>query len=200
MNKQTIFTGKNILQSHNEALQPIALYDLFEMIRGNQDLIDETSRIRKVAKMDMTAYQRVKTRLPYFCCATFSNGIRKSEYFTGISCFVIDIDKLNPEKMESVKQELMQDPRVKMLFISPGGKGIKAVFELAAECNSLKDYSDFYKTFSYHLTETYRLQGFLDNSTCDATRVTFLCHDPDAFYNTLNEAINLQDYKYLSTR
>ena len=194
MNKPTVFIGKNILQSHVDVLQPLFLYDLCEMVRGNQDLMDETDRIRKVARMDMTAYQRVKTRLPYFCCATFSNGIRKSENFTGITCFVIDIDKLNPEKMESLKQELRQDTRVKMLYVSPGGKGIKAVFELAAECCSLKDYSDFYKTFAYHLSETYHLQDFLDASTCDATRVTFLCHDPDAFYNTLNEPVNLQDF------
>ena len=194
MNKTAIFTGKNILQSHTEVLKPQALYDIYEIIRGDQDLIDETNRIRKVAQMDMTAYQRVKTRLPYFFCAAFSNGIRKSENFMGISCFVIDIDKINPEKMESVKQELMQDPRVKMMFVSPGGKGTKAVFELAAECSSLKDYSDFYKTFAYHLMETYRLQGFLDASTCDATRATFLCHDPGAYFNTLNEAINIHDF------
>jgi hypothetical protein len=156
--------------------------------------MEETNRIRKVAQMDMTAYQRVKTRLPYFCCAKFSNGIRRSENFTGISCFVIDIDKLTNDRINILRQELMQDPRVKMLFISPSGQGIKAVFELAAECTSLKDYSDFYKTFAYHLTETYKLQEFLDTSTCDATRVTFLCHDAEVFYNSLNEPVNLQDF------
>jgi hypothetical protein len=194
MNKPEIFTGNNIQQSHIEELQPQGLFELYERIRGDQGLREEVCRLRKVAAMDKSAYQRVKTRLPYFCCALFDKGIRKSENFRSITCFVMDIDKIDSEKIESVKGELRRDPRVKMMFVSPGGHGLKVVFELSGPCTSLKEFSDFYKTFSYHLMEQYSLQSFLDTSTCDATRVCFMSYDEDASYNSMNEQVNLRHF------
>lgn len=194
MNKPVVFTGNNVLQSHVEILQPVELYALYERIRGDQDLKSETERLRKVALMDKAAYQRVKTRLPYFCCAKFENGLRKGDQFESVTCFVMDIDKLEASMMASLKSELCQDPRAKMLFVSPGGQGIKVVFELAEPCSSLKDYSDFYRTFAFHIAETYKIQQYLDTSTCDATRVTFLCHDEGAWYNTMNQQVRLHDF------
>jgi len=194
MNKPIVFTGSQVQQSHVEVLQPVGLFTLYERIKGDQQLCGEIVRLRKVAMMDRTAYQRVKTRLPYFCCATFENGIRKGDQFRSIACFVIDIDKLKSEMMGPLKSELCQDPRVKMMFVSPGGLGIKLVFELSGPCSSLKEYSDFYKTFAWHLSETYKLQQYLDTTTCDATRVTFLSYDEDAYYNTMNLPVNIRDF------
>jgi hypothetical protein len=194
MNAPVVFTGNTIQQSHTEALTAIALNDLCDRIRSEESLKTEIERLRKVAAMDYTAYQRVKTRLPYFCCAEFGNGIRKSDNFVSITCFVIDLDKLPDDRMAEIRADLSGDPRVIMLFTSPGGHGLKVVFELAEPCRSLKDYSDFYKTFAYHLSETYRLGDFLDKSTSDATRVSFLSHDPDIVYNVLNEPVVMAHY------
>jgi hypothetical protein len=194
MNKPIVFIGNQIQQSHTEVLQPVDLYSLYKRIKGDEELSSEIARLRKVALMDRKAYQRVKTRLPYFCCASFENGIRRGVHFKSISCFVIDIDKLPMELMAHFKRELQSDPRVKMMFVSPGGQGIKLIFELSAPCKSLKEYSDFYRTFAFHLSETYHLSQYLDTSTCDATRVTFLSYDEDAIYNTLNQPLNLRDF------
>jgi hypothetical protein len=194
MNAPVVFTGNTIQQSHTEVLTAIPLNGLFELIRSQESLKTEIERLRKVAAMDYTAYQRVKTRLPYFCCAEFGNGIRKSENFVAISCFVIDLDKVPGDRMSEIRADLCGDPRVIMLFTSPGGHGLKVVFELAEPCRSLKDYSDFYKTFAYHLSEMYHLGDFLDKSTSDATRVSFLSHDPDIFYNVLNEPVVMSHY------
>ena len=134
MNKRTVYTGKNILQSHIETLQPIDVHDLYETIRGNQELMDETSRIRKVARMDMTAYQRVKTRLPYFCCAVFSNGIRKSENFNesvnlqdflpGDIFQVHEGEKTEEEKPESEKKDGLPEHLYKDILkkLNPGAR------------------------------------------------------------------------------
>lgn len=189
MNAPVVFTGNTIQQSHTEALTAVPLNELCDRIRSDESLKTEIERLRKVAAMDITAYQRVKTRLPYFCCAEFGNGIRKSENFVSIPCFVIDLDKLPDDRIAEARADLCGDPRVIMLFTSPGGHGLKVVFELAEPCRSLKEYSDFYKTFAYHLSERYRLGEFLDRSTSDATRVSFLSHDPDIFYNVLNEPV-----------
>ena len=194
MNNPIIYTGNNIQQSHTEVLKPIGLFALYERIRGNLELREEVERLRKVAAIDKSAYQRVKTRLPYFCCSTFENGIRKGDQFQSVTCFVMDIDKLPYDQIDSMKSDLRNDPRVKMLFVSPGGQGIKVIFELTTACTSLKEYSDFYKTFSYHIMEAFKLQSYLDTTTCDATRVSFLSFDEDAYYNTMNEPVFLKDY------
>ncbi len=194
MNKQIIYTGDQIHQSNTEVLQAVTLYSVYERIRGDHALGEEIGRLRKIALMDKTAYQRVKTRLPYFCCAMFEGGIRKGDRFKSINCFVIDLDKLKAEAMDHLKDELRQDPRVKMMFVSPGGAGIKLIFELSTPCTALKEFSDFYKTFSYHIIETYKLQQYLDTSTCDATRVTFLSYDEEAYYNTMSMAVNMRDF------
>lgn len=189
MNATLVYTGTNVLQSNTEVLTAMPLHELAERIKSDPQLRDEVIRIRKIASMDQMAYQRVKTRLPYFCCGKFGNGIRKSEHFESISCFVVDLDKIPSERTEEIRQTFIADPRVMMLFTSPGAKGLKIVFELDHPCTSLKQYSDFYKAFAYHLQESYRLADCLDKSTSDATRVSFLSHDPELYYNPLNEPV-----------
>ncbi|MBL7112189.1 MAG: hypothetical protein ISS19_09640 [Bacteroidales bacterium] len=192
MTTVTVYKGQNVTQSRTEQLQPVDLYDIYSEIRNEEILKEEIRRLRKVAMVDLQAYNRVKTRLPYFCCASFDGNIRKGEHFRSIKVFVIDIDKVPDEdQLNSLKEEISHDPRVKMLFVSPGGRGLKIVMELLESCQSLKQFSDFYKTFVYQFAEWYKLTGLVDLTTCDATRVTFISHDESASFNALNEPVAL---------
>jgi len=195
MTANTVYRGTQITRSHLETMKETDLYDIYTEIREDEGLRDEIARIRKVAVVDKQAYARVKTRLPYFCFASFQDLIRKSDRFLRIQAFVIDIDHIpDDELMVKIREEISRDPRVKMLFTSPGGKGIKAVYELSEPCTSLRQYADFYKIFSYRFCEAYSLEGMLDFSTCDATRVTFLSSDPEAMFNSRNEPVNMHEY------
>ncbi len=143
------FTGKDIQNSHREPLSPKNFQQLMDEIKRNQQLKVETERIRKAAEIDKAAYDRLKTRLPYFCCAKFRENIRRGEHFVSIQAFILDLDKLkDTETVLQLKNILKADKRIALMYVSPGGKGLKVVMVLSQECTSLKDYSDFYKIFA----------------------------------------------------
>jgi hypothetical protein len=195
MENSIVYIGKNILQSQSDILTPMAVYSVYQRIREDQDLKEETQRLRKIAMVDQKAYTRVKTRLPFICCARFRNGIRNSMNFEAIQSFILDLDRIGtPEVLASIRDMMVKDPAVKLCYLSPGGKGLKLLFDLKEPCDSLKKFTDFYKTFSFRFAELYRLQDFVDFSTCDATRVSFLGHDPDVWYNSINEPVDMAVY------
>ena len=192
----TLLRGNSVLQTRTEVLTPVDPYTLYNEIKCNERLKQEVNRLRQVATLDQQAYTKLKTRLPYFCCAEYKNGIRITEDFVQIHYFVLDIDKL-PSKaiLQQHIERLKEDTRVLMLFVSPGGKGIKLLFKLQQPIVSLKAFTDFYKTFCYQLAEQYDLGAYIDTATCDATRVCFLGYDPEAHYFALAEEINPIDYQ-----
>lgn len=190
-----LFCGKNITQSKTDFLQPISLRDLVHEIKTSETLQHEITRLRKVATLDKQAYQRLKTRLPYFTGAQYREGIRHSENFEHISYFMVDLDHFpNKEILKEKRSELMNDERIQSLFISPGGMGLKLVLQLERPSNSLKAFSDFYKTFCFRFSEQYQLGNYLDSSTSDATRVCFLSYDPEVHFNPLALGIRMEDY------
>jgi len=193
MTKKNVFTGKNILQSHTDVLLPEEVFAVYNRIRDDVQLAEETDRLRKIAQVDVKAYARVKTRLPYLCCSEFRDGIRRSENFILSSFFILDLDKIPAEAtLQEIKARVIRDPAVILCYVSPGGKGLKLLFELKEPCTSLKEYSDFYKIFSYRFGEMYGLREYIDFSTCDATRVSFLSHDNEAWYEPLNEPVDFK--------
>lgn len=195
MTELVVYKGSNILQSHQEVLIPVSLKEICATIREDAVLQDEVMRLRKIAKVDQKAYARVKTRLPYFCCASFEEGIRNGANFKSISALIMDLDKFpGPEALQEARRQLIDDPRVKCLYISPGGLGLKIIFELTRALDSLKTFSDFYRIFTWQFAEQYHLQQCLDKSTLDATRVSFLSFDPDVHYNVLNHRIDPDEF------
>jgi translation elongation factor EF-1beta len=195
MTNSIIYSGANVTLSNQEILSAISFDELLGKIKSCNELKNEIDRLRKVYAVDKTAYNNVKKRLPYFCCASFSGNVRKSENFISIKHFVIDIDKIkNKEELEEIKSKLKNDLRLKMIFVSPSGHGLKAIYELSEPCTSLKQFSDFYKTFSHKLAEMMNLGNYIDFTTCDATRVCFFSHDSEAYFDFLNETIDINTY------
>lgn len=190
-----LYRGNQVTQSKNDVLQAISLRDLVYEIKESNVLKLEISRLRKVAGMDKQAYQRLKTRLPYFTGATYRGGIRHGEHFESISFFVLDLDHFpNKEVLLEKRKMLQADERIQALFVSPGGLGLKLVFQLETPSSSLKGFSDFYKTFCFRFSEQYQLGEYLDTATSDATRVCFLSYDPEVYFNPLALGIRTEDY------
>lgn len=190
-----LFRGQNIALSKTDLLKPFTLRDLVHEIKSSETLKQEICRLRKVATLDKQAYTRLKTRLPYFTGAQYRAGIRHSEHFEQISYFMIDLDHFpNKEILHEKRSLLIHDERIQTLFISPGGLELKLVFQLEHPLNSLKAFSDFYKTFCFRFSEQYHLGEYLDSSTSDATRVCFLSYDTEVHYNPLALGIRIEDY------
>ena len=190
----TLSSGISVM--NNAPMTALTMDALWQRLRHDAPLSEEISRLRKVKRLDATAYNRLKVALPFFCCATFSNGVRHSNSFVSVSAFVVDIDKYSGEvaHLETLRNRICSDERVALCFISPSGDGLKVVFTLSEPCVSLKEYSDFYKTFVADWAQKMDVSTFVDLRTTDATRACFLSHDALAFINPMSEPVVLEQY------
>lgn len=188
-----IYQAANLLDAA-AALEPVTVEALFHRLRDDATLRDDTTRLRRVRQLDASAYNRLKTRLPYFCCGRFRAGIRRSEHFEQIEAWVLDVDHYSHDEAElsALVARLQADERVALLFRSPGGDGVKLLFRLHEPCTDSKRFSDAYKAFAFAFGEQYGLGKHVDFRTSDVTRVCFLAHDPLAFINPMAEPIHWQ--------
>ena len=191
-----ISLGKNI-QSSSDELQRIAIIDLYNMLLfPDSEMMSTIRQLRIVRNLDKRQYSQQKRRLPYFVCAMFNPSFRAIANFAYTEYFVVDIDHLSEKNidLESLRQELQQDDRVVMLFMSPSEDGLKLLFRLSDRCYDAGLYSLFYKKFVKSFSEQYDLQQVVDAKTSDVSRACFLSHDKDAFYNENAQTIDLQQY------
>ena len=193
--KENFFTGKNILQSDIDTLEPLNLRELYDMMQDpGQQLIELSTHLMKIKSIDDSAYNRLKTKLPYFIGARFENNIRKTNNFIGIDWVIIDIDKCfnSLDKEMEMKDILRNDQRIALMYTSPSNEGLKLVFKLAEPITDSALYVNFYKAFTAELARHYKLEKYIDFKTSDVTRVSFLNADSDAF---INEEANCIDWR-----
>ncbi len=153
-------------------------------------------RLRHLKMIDVNQYRKMKTGLPYMVCAQFHPKVRRKENFLSTRRFLLDIDHLNEFDLDitSVKDALQKDPRVELLFTSPGGDGLKVLFKLVNKISDSAYYSIFYKSFCRQFAKEHRLGAAVDTKTNDVSRCCFVSFDPDAYYNVEPEEVNADDY------
>jgi len=187
------YLGNNILQSHVEKLQPVTIYEIFGKITNpDEDVKGLVEKLRRVRTIDRKAYDTVKKRLPYFTCSEFTDGLRKTENFVAAHGLVLDLDHCvcAEAAADELINKLKADARVMLLFVSPGGEGLKLVFRFQEPCPSAKTFSDFYKWFATSFARQYGLEQVIDFTTHDASRVCFLSYDADAYHNPDSEPLD----------
>ncbi|HMQ83993.1 MAG TPA: CRISPR-associated primase-polymerase type B [Saprospiraceae bacterium] len=176
--------GLQITQS-NDPLQKVSIERLVEAIRRPKvEFQQQIERLRMIRALDPRQYSRLKRELPYFVCGHFHPPIRRREHFSSIQHLIIDLDHFQWAELEQsqVADQLKNDDRVMLLFASPGGDGLKVLFQLDAPCFDYGLFSLFYKAFVQKLAQQYALEKVVDTSTHDVTRACFLSCDPNAFY------------------
>ncbi len=189
------YIGNNV-QTASLVMQPCAAEDILTRIRTDVQLQETIAQMRRVKSIDHSAYVRLKARLPFFCCGEFSGGIRRGEFFIQAPAIVLDVDGCaqSVEELLAWRKKLSADPRVWCLFTSPGGDGLKLVFQLASPCTGVKTFSDFYKSFAYEFAARYQLNDYIDHRTSDCTRVCFLSYDPQVYVAANPQAIDWNAY------
>jgi hypothetical protein len=187
----------NSITKPDDPLQAATLEQLYKhTLQPREELANLINQLRIVKTLDALKYRRLKTQLPYIVCGTYNPPFRKTENFAHTQCFVVDLDHLSDKEMdiESLKDRLKADPRVALLFISPGNDGLKVVFKLDEKCYDAAKFKLFYKSFAKSLAMQYQLHQVLDERTSDVTRACFLSHDPNAYYNTDAQCINIETF------
>ena len=195
--QENVFIGKNILQSDSDIMEPVNMVELFDLIRQpDQSLIEITSRLMAVKKLDKAVYKHQKTRLPYFIGATFADNLRNSKNFIEINWAIVDIDNCfnTIERELELKSMLKKDNRLALMFTSPSNEGLKLVFKLDKSITDSSLYTNFYKAFTAELARNYKLEKYIDFKTSDVTRVCFLNADADAYLNENAQSISWANY------
>ena len=170
--------------------------EIVETIRTDQKIANQVKLLRKVMRVDQSAYKRQKTALPFFIGARFQDGIRRMEKLDAIFSFVIDIDHCFQDLPfdRELPDELKKDPRVHLMFRSPSGQGLKVMYMLDRPLESPKIFTDFYQTFVYRFSQHYKLEEFVDTVTSDVTRVCFFSHDLNLWYNPESVPVEVDSY------
>jgi hypothetical protein len=187
-------TGKNIT-APKDLLSKIELVKVYELLIEKHGQIRQmVEQLRTLYSIDPIKYRQQKTKLPYITCGRFNPPFRRTENFAAVNHFIIDIDHIDRSgfELQLIKEKLATDDRVKLLFTSPGGNGLKVIFELSEKCTDSGKYSLFYKKFAQSMAAEYNLQQSIDSRTSDVTRACFLSYDPDAYFNPEAVTIDLE--------
>lgn len=185
------------ITSVDDVLQKITPERIYQaIIHPKPTFLKQMERLRMVRSIDERQYRRLKRDLPYFVCGRFHPPYRRKENFAAIRHFVIDLDHLKSAgiHLPDLRAKLIQDERLQLLFVSPGGDGLKLLFQLRENCTDPGLYSLFYQAFQQKLALKYGLEKVVDARTHDVTRACFLSVDKQAYYREQAQAIVLTDY------
>ncbi len=154
----------------------IGIEEVYEFIRSD-NLKELTAQLRKIKELDEKQYKASKAKL--LPSVTFGGSFEKRanskiRELSNLMCF--DIDDI--EDVDRTITQLLDDIHlgIILLFISPGGNGLKAVLRSPLGL----DYSSAYQSIRDYLKM--RL-GIETDPTSDISRACFLCHDENVFYN-----------------
>ncbi|MDD4192764.1 MAG: CRISPR-associated primase-polymerase type B [Mangrovibacterium sp.] len=188
--------GKLITQINDPLIkvQPEYLYHAVKKPKPEIEVM--IRQLRLVRTIDENRYRNLKKQLPYVTCGIFNPPFRKTENFGWINHFIVDIDHITEKQLNSdtLRSKLVADPRVKLLFCSPGEDGLKVVFQLAEKCFDAGQYSLFYKLFVKSLSTQYQIEQVIDQRTSDVTRACFVSLDPDAYYNPTPNPVQIATF------
>lgn len=188
-----ISIGTNILDSASP-LSKIPVRQLCDALRNPQTSVKARLRqLRIVRQLSPAQYSTLKRELPFFVCAMFSPPCRKVENFAYTEYFVIDIDHVSEggATVSDLKQRLCADPRVMMCFVSPGGDGLKILMKFKERCYDSGMYKVFYKQFVDKFSQSYNLGQVVDSRTCDVARACFMSEDPEVYFNSSPEVVDM---------
>jgi len=176
----------------NVPLTKINITDLYQMIKDSDaDLRDFTKNLRSILKYSKERYRTMKTGLPFFSCSVFDPPIRGINNFKYASGLIIDIDGDLPISQDLISK-LKADLRIVMGYVSPSNMGIKLLFLFDQPIQNAQQYTSVYKYFSHEFATTYHLDDKIDTKNCDVSRISFICHDANAWYNADSIVIDWQ--------
>lgn len=188
--------GKSVTQKDDllKKVQPDYLFHA--VVNPKPEIAAAIRQLRLLRTIDPKQYAFRKRQLPYVTCGIFNPPVRRTENFGWINHFILDLDHLESKNMlvSELKQKIVADTRVKLLFVSPGEDGIKIMFQLKEKCYDAALYSLFYRSFALSFAKQYQLEQVVDNLTRDVTRACFVSFDPEAYYNPGPELVDLESY------
>lgn len=188
-----ILAGKSVTTA-NDRLQKVSIDYLYNALKKPKaSIVAQIGQLRKIKQLDANLYRDLKKQLPYLVCGIFNPPVRRKENFAYIEYFMLDVDHLSDKGigLDAVREQLKQDSRLMMMFVSPSEDGLKLLFRLKERLDDEGKYSVFYKEFAKQFNMQYGLNQAVDPRTSDVTRACFLCYDYDVYYNPDAEVVDV---------
>jgi hypothetical protein len=106
---------------------------------------------------------------------------------------MIDIEHISDKgvSLNVLRQQVVQDIRVCLCFVTPNENGLKVLFRLKDRCHDAGMYALFYRSFVRSLSAQYLRNQVVDKDSSDVSKVSFLCEDTEAYYNPNAEPIEM---------
>lgn len=175
--KLTLFYHFNKVAGHR------TLEQLIQAIQGNH-FKDQVARIRLMAAKDKGQQaSNLKKQLPGFTVSGHFDGGRTLEHLVEYTHFIVlDFDKLEPAQLEKLKTESRQDRFSVAGFTSPSGNGYKIIVQVDSEVGN---HTEAFQQVCSWFCDNHGLE--IDRSGKDVTRLCFLSHDPEAWFDPNKE-------------
>jgi len=156
------------------------IIEVFERIKkGNKPLIEKIERIRNAKNKEEA--DTIKKTLAAICF----NGVFRERNKKGLiqhsGVCIVDLDGFEDENVYNEQLEkIKQCKYVLMAFMSPSGKGLKAVIRIPKSTS--EEHTRRFNAIKLHLDTPY-----WDETSKDVSRVCFESYDPDIYLNQFCE-------------
>ncbi len=169
--------------------EPIANKQLDDTLKaiGSGAWKKQIEKLREcLVQGNQAGFERLKKSLPAFTPSGSFAGGRKLEYLQQYSGFVIlDIDKLNTDKLLKAKEAATQSKYCYACFTSPSGKGLKILVKVSSE---KENHKTAFLQLQSHFEKLLNVE--IDKSGKDITRLCFVSFDPEIYINSNADTFN----------
>lgn len=167
-----------------------------------QNIIEAIRRDIAIGEIDRA--KQNKSKLPAVTFSGLYPEYRRDGYCAQYNyLMVIDIDNLSHEQIETVKEQLQNDPFVASFWKSPSGNGYKGLIRLSYgnqyENVNIRDKHKFaFMALYEYMFASYGIE--LDKSGSDPTRLCFMSYDPDLFIKNSTEdfIVNIENLQLVT--
>ncbi|MFV0210129.1 DUF5906 domain-containing protein [Empedobacter falsenii] len=168
-----------LFQNFNEVINTIPVEQIVTEIKEGTYKSQILYLRKSLEQGKMEPYEKAKKSLIAFTpSATFKGG-RKLDYLQNYNqIIVLDIDKVEKNKLVEIKQKAIELSTTFVAFISPSNNGLKLFIKVSTNQEEHKNTYNIVKEFYEK-----ELEIEIDKSGKDITRLCFYSYDPEIFFN-----------------
>ena len=166
----------------------ITLEDIVGLIRHDAGTAARTQSHRYYLQQQRPqAASREKSACPCFAVSVHFNGGKRKEHIDGWTRLVMaDFDHIPAERMAECVRRVREDPHTLLTYTTISGEGLRVItaYEAADDYHPRSEQELHALAFGRTNEHYARLTGLSYDEKCkNATRLSGLAHDPEAFFN-----------------
>ncbi|MGV0996641.1 VapE domain-containing protein [Empedobacter falsenii] len=168
-----------LFQNFNEVINTIPIEQIVTEIKEGTYKSQILYLRKSLEQGKMEPYEKAKKSLIAFTPSAIFKGGRKLDYLQNYNqIIVLDIDKVEKNKLVEIKQKAIELSTTFVAFISPSNNGLKLFIKVSTNQDEHKNTYNIIKEFYEK-----ELEIEIDKSGKDITRLCFYSYDPEIFFN-----------------